>query len=85
MAEQIRVPLSPFQAARFASIKAEQEGMLQRSNELTVRHTEGLTIAIGSACDFAAIPDWSKWNVEVIGAEIVCTPPPAPLELVKEA
>ena len=81
MADPLHVPLSPFQASRFAQIRAEQDHMIQRSKELAVRHTEGLTIAIGMVCDPATVQDW---HIEIVGNEIVCTPPTVPA-LVKEA
>ena len=81
MTDPIRVKLSPFQSARFAMITAEQEGLVKRNDELKARHTEGLYLALGTVCDPNTVKDW---NIEIVGDEVVCTPPSVPA-LVKEA
>lgn len=82
MDDTLHIPLTPFQVARFAQLKVELDGLAERKVALEARHSEGVTVAIGAQCDPMTV---SGWDIRIVEAEIVCTPPPSKPELVKEA
>jgi hypothetical protein len=67
MTDPLRIPLSTFQQARFAQMRAEAQKIADRQNE-------AVTTIIAAEHDPATVAGWS---IALAETEIVCTPPEA--------
>lgn len=65
--EPVRIPLSVFQQARFAALRAEEQ-------RLADRKSESVTTIIAGTYDPAS---FATWTIALLDTEIVCAPPAA--------
>lgn len=76
MSEPLHIPLSAHQVARFAALGTEGKTLNAAIKAFNDRLNEGVTAIIAGVVDPASL---EGWDIKQVGAEIVCTPPAAPV------
>lgn len=69
--DTIRIPLSPFQIARFAAFNHDAQ---QQQAAIQARANDSLTAIVASVVDPSTL---TGWDVQIVDGAIVCVPPKA--------